>query len=116
MGIDVEHYKRLAWLLSGVLSSLSGALYAPQAGFLSPSTFSLWTNVIVLVMICVGGLGINLGAVVGAAIMTLLPYVLVAIQEYIVLVQGIILFIVLRFLPEGVVGSLAKHLRRVVAR
>jgi len=112
MGVDVYHYKKLAWLINGALSGLAGTLYAQQAGFLSPVIFSLWTNIIVLVMICVGGLGMNLGSLVGAAIMTSLPYFLVTIQEYTVLVQGLILFTVLRFLPDGIVGTIAKNFGR----
>jgi branched-chain amino acid transport system permease protein len=116
MGVDVYHYKKLAWLINGGLSGLAGSLYAQQAGFLSPVIFSLWTNIIVLVMICVGGLGLNLGSLVGATIMTSLPYFLVTIQEYTVLAQGLILFAVLRFLPDGVVGTIAKNYGRLNLR
>lgn len=114
LGINVDHYKRFAWVVNNGLMSVAGALFAQQAGFLSPSTFALWTSISVLVMICVGGLGTNLGSVIGAAIMTLLPYVLVSIQEYIMLTQGLILFSVLRFMPDGIVGTLPKLLRRKV--
>ena len=112
LGIDVAYYKRFAWVLNNVLMGMAGALFAKQAGFLSPSTFALWTSISILVMICVGGLGSNLGSVIGAAIMTLLPYLLVSIQEYIMLTQGVILFSVLRFMPEGIVGTLPKLVRR----
>jgi len=106
LGIDVDYYKRFAWLINSAFMAVAGSLFAQQAGFLSPSTFALWTSISILVMICVGGLGTNLGAVVGAAIMTLLPYLLVSIQEYIMLVQGLILFCILRFMPDGIVGTL----------
>jgi branched-chain amino acid transport system permease protein len=109
MGVDCHHYKTLAWVMSGVLGGLAGALYAQQSDFLSPSLFSLWANIHVLVMICVGGVGSNLGSVVGAAIMTILPYLLVSIQAYTILVQGFVLLIVLRFLPSGVVGTIGKR-------
>lgn len=112
MGVHVDHYKTLAWVINGVFAGIAGSLYAQQAGFLSPTTFSLWTNIIVLVMIVVGGLGTNLGSVVGAAIMTSLPYFLVTIQHFILLVQGLVLFGFLRFLPEGVVGAIAKRYGR----
>ncbi|TWJ14004.1 branched-chain amino acid ABC transporter permease, partial [Geobacter argillaceus] len=105
LGINIAHYKTFAWVLNNALMGLAGALFAKQAGFLSPSTFALWTSVSVLVMICVGGLGTNLGSVLGATIMTLLPYILVSIQEYIMLTQGVILFSVLRFMPDGIVGT-----------
>ena len=115
LGINVDHYKRFAWVLNSALMAVAGALFAQQAGFLSPSTFALWASITVLVMICVGGLGSNLGSVIGAAIMTLLPYILVSIQEYIMLTQGLILFSVLRFMPDGIVGAFSK-LGRVFCR
>jgi branched-chain amino acid transport system permease protein len=99
-------------VLNNTLMGVAGALFAQQAGFLSPSSFALWTSVSVLVMICVGGLGSNLGSVIGATIMTLLPYILVSIQEYIMLTQGVILFSVLRFMPDGIVGTMPKLFRR----
>lgn len=108
LGIDVAHFKRFAWVLNNTLMGVAGALFALQAGFLSPSSFALWTNIVVLVMICVGGLGSNIGSVIGAVIMTLLPYILVSIQEYIMLTQGVILFSVLRFMPDGIVGTFPK--------
>ena len=112
LGIDVHWYKTLAWIVSGTLGGVAGALYAQHIGFITPSEFSLWVNIVVLVMICVGGLGTRFGPVVGAVIMTSLPYVFVTMQEYTVLAQGLILFTVLRFLPAGVVGTLAKHMNK----
>ena len=108
LGVNVDNYKKLAWITNAMFGGVAGALYAVQAEFICPSTFSLGTNINVLIMNCVGGLGSTLGAVVGAGIMTLLSYFLVAIQEYILLVHGLTLFFVLRFLPDGVVGAIRK--------
>ena len=110
IGVDAIHYKRFAWLISGGFGGLAGALYGPQADFLGPSTFALWTNILALVMICVGGLGSNLGSVIGAAIMTTLPYFVQGVAGYVLLIQALVLFFVLRFLPGGVVGTAGKIL------
>ncbi len=112
MGVDVDRYKRLAWLINCLLASLAGSLFAQQTGFLSPTNFSLWTNIVVLVMIVVGGLGINLGSIVGAVIMTSLPYLLISIQQYILFTQGMVLAVCLTCFPYGVVGSISRRLRR----
>jgi branched-chain amino acid transport system permease protein len=111
LGIDVKYYKAFAWVIGNTVITVAGTLFALQSGFLSPSSFGLWANITVLVMICVGGLGSNVGSVIGAAIMTLLPYVLVSIQEYVTLTQGLILFLVLRFMPDGIVGTVPKLLK-----
>jgi len=112
LGVNVNHYKKLAWIANAMFGGVAGALYAEQAGFICPTTFSLGTNITVLIMNFVGGLGSTLGAVVGAGIMTLLSYFLVAIQEFILLVHGLTLFIVIRFLPDGVVGALRNVLTK----
>lgn len=109
MGVNADHYRRLAWLLNALFASIAGSLYAQQAGFISPITFSLASNVTLLVMLCVGGSGTILGPLVGATIMSSVPYVLITIQQYAYLVQGLILFAVLRFLPAGIVGTVAKR-------
>lgn len=112
MGVDANHYRRLAWMVNALLAGIAGGLYAQQAGFISPVTFALVSNIAVLVMLCVGGSGTILGPVVGAGIMTTVPYILISIQEYAYLAQGVILFAVLRFLPAGIVGAVAKRLHR----
>ena len=106
MGVYVEHYRRLGWLLNAGFAAVGGALYVQQAGFISPDTFSIAASLQILVMFCVGGPGTILGPVVGAGIMICLPYFLIAIQHYMYLVQGLILFGILRFLPSGVVGTI----------
>lgn len=110
IGVDINHYKRLAWLISGLFASIAGSLYAQQSGFISPDTFSMWVNVWVVVMLCVGGMGTNFGPVVGAAIMTILPYFLITVQKYTILIQGLVLLMVLRFMPDGVVGTIDEYL------
>ena len=112
MGIDVMHYKRVSWLISGVFGGLAGTLYAQQAEFLSPSTFALWTNLIALVILLVGGLGLNFGVVIGSTIMTLLPHLIAGFENFVLLINGLILFFVLRFLPDGVLGTAVKILEK----
>jgi branched-chain amino acid transport system permease protein len=105
VGIDVVYYKRFAWLISAGFGGVAGSLFGQQSGFLGPETFALWTNILALVMICVGGMGHNIGAVIGAAIMTTLPYLVQGVAGYVLLLQAQVLFLVLRFLPGGVVGA-----------
>jgi len=113
IGVDANHYRRLAWLVNVLLAGIAGGLYAQQAAYISPVTFSLGSNILMLVMLCVGGQGTILGPAVGAIIMTSIPYILISIQHYALLVQGLILFAVLRFMPAGIVGTIAKRFARV---
>ena len=74
VGIDVARYKLLAFVWSSVVTALAGALFAYQRGFVSVEAFGFFVAVEYIAMIIIGGLGTALGAVLGAALVTLLPY------------------------------------------
>jgi branched-chain amino acid transport system permease protein len=74
VGIHVARYKLLAFVWSSVVTSIAGALFAYHRGFVSVEAFSFFLAVEYIAMIIIGGLGTALGAVLGAAFVTLLPY------------------------------------------
>src|SRR3989442_12665214 len=73
VGIDVARYKVLAFVWSSALISLAGALFAYQRAFVSVEAFGFFLAIEYIAMIIIGGLGSALGAVLGAAFVTLLP-------------------------------------------
>jgi branched-chain amino acid transport system permease protein len=76
VGIDVARYKLVAFVWSSVITALAGTLFAYQRGFVSVEAFGFFVAVEYIAMIIIGGLGSALGAVLGAAFVTLLPYVI----------------------------------------
>jgi branched-chain amino acid transport system permease protein len=74
VGIDVARYKLLAFVWSSVITALAGTLFAYQRGFVSVEAFGFFVAVEYIAMIIIGGMGSALGAVLGAAFVTLLPY------------------------------------------
>lgn len=111
-GIDTETYKVKIFVLSAVLASLAGSLYAHYITFISPGTFSFFYSLQVVTMVLVGGMGSLWGSVLGALLLTLLPEALHAVKEYNVLVYGLILMGVLVFFPHGLVTGIAGLLQR----
>lgn len=75
VGVPVRAYRMRAWILSGALSGIGGALFAFWLGTISPTNFFLAPTFAVIVMMIVGGMSTVSGAVVGAALVTL-------VQEY----------------------------------
>jgi len=100
-GIDTEAYKVKIFVMSAVLASLAGSLYAHYITFISPGTFSFFYSIQVVTMVLVGGIGSLWGSVIGAVLLTILPELLHAVKEYNVLVYGLILMVVLLFFPRG---------------
>jgi branched-chain amino acid transport system permease protein len=106
-GIDTDGYKVKIFVISGVLASLAGSLYAHYITFISPGTFGFFYSIQVVTMVLVGGMASLWGSVFGAILLTLLPEVLHAVQEYNVLIYGLILMAVLVFFPRGLFPGIA---------
>ncbi len=104
MGINVHGTMRLAFLLNGMFCGVAGILTAQQNQWISPSVFNVWVNILVVVMVIVGGLGSNPGVVIGAAVVTILPLQFSGLAEYSGLAFGVIVFLVVLFMPQGIIG------------
>ena len=118
MGIDVARYKLAMLALGAAFAGLAGALEAHYTFMVAPGTYSFTRVVDMLVYAVVGGTGIFYGPVVGATFLTLLPEVLREVSSRVGLqpgplrlfVNGLVLLLVILFLPEGI-SSLPGRLR-----
>ncbi|MGB9033599.1 MAG: branched-chain amino acid ABC transporter permease [Paeniglutamicibacter sp.] len=103
-GINVFRYKVLAFGISAGIAGLGGALYGFLDGYISPETFGIHASILILTMVVAGGLGSNIGALIGGAVFMALPNLFVEIQEYQHMIYGLILLAFLLFLPKGIAG------------
>jgi branched-chain amino acid transport system permease protein len=106
MGVDASRYKVQVFVLSAIYASMAGSLYAHFVTFISPSSFSLMFSILLLMMVVVGGAGTIWGALVGAAVLTLLPEYLRGLEDFEVLAYGAILMIVLLYMPQGILEGM----------
>lgn len=112
LGVDVARYKLTAFVISAVYASISGSLLALMNRFVTPDVASFLHSIELVTMTVLGGAGMVVGAVTGAALLTALPQALTALQEFEHLVFGLIMMLVMIFLREGLLPSLLKLLRR----
>lgn len=110
VGIDVAHYKTLAFGISAFYAGIAGSLYAPLVGFLDPLEFTLWIGVAQITFLVVGGMYSLWGAILGAVLLTALPELLRPAQEYRELGFGVLLLAFLLFAPTGIVGRFSSFL------
>jgi branched-chain amino acid transport system permease protein len=105
-GIHVARYKLIAFVISALMAGYAGALEAHLTFNVDPgdAQYGVTRAVQVLTFAVLGGSGFVLGPVVGALIVTLLPYVFNAAGPYINIVSGIFLIAVIIFRPQGIVG------------
>jgi len=105
-GIDVARYKMIAFVFSAILAGFAGALEAHLQTFVDPGDqqYGVTRAVQVLSFAVLGGTGHFIGPVVGALVVTTLPWVFVQAQAYINIVTGVFLIAVIIFRPQGIVG------------
>ena len=104
VGVDVAHYKSKVFVISVVIATLAGSLYAFFSGFISPQEAGFGRSIELVVMVVLGGMGRLYGAVIGAVILTVLPQLLASFEEYQTLIYGLIIIFVMVFMPRGIVS------------
>ncbi len=122
-GIDISRAKVQVFTLSAGLAGLAGALYAHFTGFISPSSFALDLSIVLVTMVALGGMASLPGAVAGAVLLTLLPYIdafipglprdaVAVLQDWQTDIYAVVLIAVMVFAPAGLAGMA----RRATAR
>jgi branched-chain amino acid transport system permease protein len=119
VGIDPFRYRVLAMAFGGAVAALGGALFAHLDGFISPSLAGFDKATFFVAALLVGGAGTLWGPVVGVAAFIGIDRALVALQGtfpgidlivYQALISGVLLFVVIVFLPKGIAGTIRDRL------
>jgi branched-chain amino acid transport system permease protein len=108
----VYGYKLAAFVLAGTLTALSGALYAVRLRYASAEFFGFEWSVLPFVWGVLGGLRTLPGPILGVVLFTVFQYYVSAWWTHYLILFGVLILVILRWLPQGVVG----HLRRPGAR
>jgi branched-chain amino acid transport system permease protein len=101
LGVNPVHYKTLAFSLSAFYAGIGGGFSAVLTTFLSPDAFGIIESIYFLVVIVVGGVASVGGALLGSALLVLLPEVLSGFKQYQVLIYGILLLAFIILAPGG---------------
>ena len=102
MGIDVAGHKMLAFVLGGAIAGLAGTLNAHLTFFIGPNEYGFDRGVEILTMAILGGIGGLAGPVLGSFIITVLPELLRGFADLRLIANGVILVVIVLFLPQGI--------------
>ncbi|MFC6282414.1 MULTISPECIES: branched-chain amino acid ABC transporter ATP-binding protein/permease [Polaromonas] len=120
MGVNTLRYKIVIFIIAALLASVSGWLYAHYQHSVNPSPFGLKMGIEYLFMTVVGGVGYVWGAITGALLtklledqlQVLLPWLIGTSGSYEIIVFGMVLVIVLKYLPSGLWSLVESRLPR----
>jgi branched-chain amino acid transport system permease protein len=105
MGVDVVRFKVLAFTLGSAGAGFAGSLYAHFLTFIMPVNFGFAQSMVILSMVVFGGIGTLRGPIVGAIVLGALPEISRPAMEYRTLLYGILLLLLMRFQPDGILGE-----------
>ena len=114
LGINPTKYKVVAFTLSAFFVGIAGSFYAHYIAYIDPhAAFNIHISVEAQIMPLMGGLYTVAGPVVGAFILTLLgEYLRITIKTGYLIVYGIILVVVIFYLPQGLIGLAEKWVKK----
>lgn len=109
VGLSPLRLRLTAFVLSGAITALAGALFADLNRFVSPTMFSWQTSGEIMVFVILGGVGRLYGPVIGAAVFIMLEHWLGGVSEYWQLFLGVLLLGVVLFARGGLIGLFARR-------
>ncbi|ODA42339.1 branched-chain amino acid ABC transporter permease [Desulfosporosinus sp. BG] len=108
LGIHVKRHRLTAFVIAGFFAGLAGVLFVLIERSVAPSLLSWNKSAEILIMCLMGGLTVFMGPTLGAVILVVLSMFVGLYTEYWLLVLGVLLLILVLFLPQGILGYLIK--------
>ncbi len=116
LGINLAHFKLVAFVASSAIAGLAGALYAFMTTYVSPDSFALNQSMMLIAAMVIGQAGSIMGAILGAGLLVLVPELTQISPQLNMLLFGLALVLTLRFAPRGLWGFLSGTVGRRLAR
>lgn len=104
LGINPVNTKLSAFALGAMFGGFAGSFFASRNGFISPESFTFIESAIILSIVVLGGMGSQVGVVLAAAAIILLPEALREFSEYRMLVFGLAMVLVMVWRPRGLLS------------
>ena len=104
LGIDATRLKLLALGIGGGIAGVAGCVFASKQGTITPDSFDFIFSVMILAMVILGGLGSVPGVILGASVLSILPELLRDFSSYRMLLFGILMILLMRVRPQGLLG------------
>jgi branched-chain amino acid transport system permease protein len=101
MGVSTTRYKVTAFVIGAFFAGTAGGLYAHSKQFITPGGFNFMESIAIVVMVILGGMGNNIGVIIAAVLLTLLPEFLRPVAEYRMIIYSLLLIILMLTRPQG---------------
>ncbi|PSL11834.1 L-leucine ABC transporter membrane protein /L-isoleucine ABC transporter membrane protein /L-valine ABC transporter membrane protein [Marinobacterium halophilum] len=110
LGLNPTVIKLSAFTMGAAFAGFAGCFFAARQGFISPESFTFIESAIILAIVVLGGMGSQLGIIMAAIAMTILPELAREFQEYRMLMFGGVMVLMMLWRPQGLLPMKRPHL------
>ncbi|RGP57315.1 high-affinity branched-chain amino acid ABC transporter permease LivM [Pseudomonas abyssi] len=110
LGINPTAVKLSAFTIGATFAGFAGCFFAARQGFISPESFTFIESAIILAIVVLGGMGSQVGVILAAIIMTILPEMAREFDEYRMLLFGLMMVLMMIWRPQGLLPMSRPHL------
>ncbi|KEQ19319.1 high-affinity branched-chain amino acid ABC transporter permease LivM [Endozoicomonas numazuensis] len=111
LGLNPTAIKLSAFTIGAAFAGFAGTFFAARQGFISPESFTFIESAIILAIVVLGGMGSQVGVILAAVIMTVLPEFAREFQEYRMLMFGLMMVCMMVWRPEGLMPMKRPHIK-----
>ena len=111
LGINPTNIKLSAFALGAMFGGFAGAFFATRQGFISPESFSFIESAVILAIVVLGGMGSQIGVVIAAAFLILVPEILRDFAQYRMVLFGMAMVLIMLWRPQGLIAHRAPTAR-----
>lgn len=105
LGINPTHTKLTAFALGAMFGGFAGSFFATRQGFISPESFTFIESAIILAIVVLGGMGSQIGVVLAATVLVVLPEIAREFEQYRMLLFGAAMVAIMVWRPGGLLGG-----------
>ncbi|AYN95174.1 high-affinity branched-chain amino acid ABC transporter permease LivM [Pseudomonas sp. LTJR-52] len=110
LGLNPTLIKLSAFTLGACFAGFAGSFFAARQGLVSPESFTFIESAIILAIVVLGGMGSQLGVILAAIVMILLPELMREFSEYRMLMFGAMMVLMMIWRPQGLLPMQRPHL------
>lgn len=109
LGLNPTRIKLSAFTLGASFAGLAGAFFAARQGLVTPESFTFIESALILAVVVLGGMGSQIGVILAAILLTILPEVARDFAEYRMLIFGLVMVLMMMWRPQGLLPATRPH-------
>lgn len=109
LGLNPTNIKLSAFTIGAMFAGFGGAFFAARQGLVNPESFTFIESALILAIVVLGGMGSQLGVILAAVVLTVVPELAREFQEYRMLIFGLVMVFMMAWRPQGLLPVTRPH-------